>query len=600
MAMKSLLPALSLLLLLLSFHLSSFALPLSTNSRWIVDDETGKRVKLTCVNWVSHVDTVVAEGLNKQPLDSISTLISTMGFNCVRLTWPLFLFTNESYSNLTVRSSFQTFNLIESIAALQFHNPHLIDLPLIDAFKAVVSSLASNSILVILDNHISKPGWCCSQSDGNGFFNDQYFDPNTWIRGLVRVATMFRDTPQVVGMSLRNELRGPKQNQQQWFQYMQKGAEAVHAANPKLLVILSGLSFDTDLSFVRKRGGGTSVKLSFPNKLLLTGRWLPCRYAFSDGQAWVNGNPNQVCGSVASSFMRRGGFLLTGSISSSNGSDSEVGEGGEEYYPLFISEFGVDQRGVNVNDNRYLNCILGVMAEMDMDWALWTLQGSYYVRQGKIGLDETYGLLDWNWCAPRKGSLLARISSLQSPFQGPGLSEVIPYQLVFHPLTGQCVTRQSVLWEPLKLGPCTDSAAAWTYTTDHTLQPQGSELCVKAIGQGEAVKLGIFCSEANSRWDPVSASKMHLASNSSDGTSMYCLDADAASQNIITNPCKCLDKSDQKCDPASQWFKIITTTRDPAAATAQPANAAGAPPDSDLIVTTTESPTDRRPPSSLL
>ena len=49
---------------------TSFALPLSTNSRWIVDDGyQGRGVKLTCVNWPSHLEAAVAEGLNKQPLD---------------------------------------------------------------------------------------------------------------------------------------------------------------------------------------------------------------------------------------------------------------------------------------------------------------------------------------------------------------------------------------------------------------------------------------------------------------------------------------------------------------------------------------------------
>ncbi|CAN6484551.1 unnamed protein product [Victoria cruziana] len=549
------------IVLLLSLQGSSLALPLSTNSRWVVDDRTGKRVKLACVNWASHLDAAVAEGLDKQPLDSISRQISTMGFNCVRLTWPLFLFTEDSFSNLTVRSSFESLNLIDSVAALQFHNPHLIDLPLTDAFKAVVSSLAANSIFVILDNHVSNPGWCCSDSDENGFFNDRYFDPNTWSRGLVRVATMFNDTPQVVGMSLRNELRGPKQNQQQWFQYMQKGAEAVHSANPQVLVILSGLSYDTDLSFVGKSGGGTSVKLSFPNKLVFELHW----YGFFDGQSWVEGNPNQVCGSVKSSFMRRGGFLLQGAISTSSSSGStELEEGGEEYYPLFLSEFGVDQRGANMNDNMYLNCILAVMAEMDMDWALWALQGSYYIRQGKIGFEEAYGLLDWNWSSPRNASLLGRISALQSPFQGPGLSQESSYQLIFHPLTSLCVTRQSTLSEPLKLGRCTDSGAAWTYTTDHTLRLKDRPICVQAIGQGQAVKLGNLCSDTKSRWNAISASKLHLASNSSDSKLVYCMDVDS-SQNVVTNICKCLE-GDQFCDPASQWFKIISTTRDPVAA----------------------------------
>jgi hypothetical protein len=84
----------------------------------------------------------------------------------------------------------------------------------------VVSSLGANKVMVILDNHISKPGWCCSGSDGNGFFGDLYFNPDLWIQGLARMATLFNGVPNVVGMSLRNELRGPRQNVKDWYRYI--------------------------------------------------------------------------------------------------------------------------------------------------------------------------------------------------------------------------------------------------------------------------------------------------------------------------------------------------------------------------------------------
>lgn len=173
---------------------------------------------------------------------------------------------------------------------------------------------------------------------------------------------------------------------------MQKGAEAVHSANPDVLVILSGLNFDADLSFLAQK----QVNLSFSGKLVFEIHW----YGFSDGPAWKTGNPNQVCGRVKENVMRRGGYLL--------------GQG----WPLFVSEFGVDQRGSNVNDNRYLNCFLGVAAELDWDWALWTLVGSYNMRDGVVGMDEHYGLLSWDWCGTRNWSFLQRISALQSPLQG--------------------------------------------------------------------------------------------------------------------------------------------------------------------------------------
>ncbi|PNX79907.1 endoglucanase e1-like protein [Trifolium pratense] len=108
--------------------------PLKTSSRWIVN-KNGERVKLACLNWVSHLDAVVAEGLSKKPVGVISSGIKSMGFNCVRLTWPILLVTNETLSSLTVRESFQNLGLLESISGFQSNNPSIIDLSLIQAFQ---------------------------------------------------------------------------------------------------------------------------------------------------------------------------------------------------------------------------------------------------------------------------------------------------------------------------------------------------------------------------------------------------------------------------------------------------------------------------------
>lgn len=124
---------LSVLTLLITTTITA-AQPLSTNSRWIVDDG-GQRVKLACLNWVSHLEPMVAEGLSKQPVDVISGRIAALGFNCVRLTWPLFLATNASLASLTVRDSFLRLGLQESIAGLQSNNPAIVDLPLIEAYQ---------------------------------------------------------------------------------------------------------------------------------------------------------------------------------------------------------------------------------------------------------------------------------------------------------------------------------------------------------------------------------------------------------------------------------------------------------------------------------
>ena len=173
---------------------------------------------------------------------------------------------------------------------------------------------------------------------------------------------------------------------------MQEGAEAVHNANPNLLVIISGLDYDKDFTFLKEN----PISLSFKRKLVYETHW----YSFSDGHDWENGNPNEVCGNVKKEIMRLSGFLL------------DLG------FPLFVSEWGVDLREIETNDNRYLNCFLAWMAQHDVDWALWTLVGSYYIREGITEVNEYYGVLDWEWTKFRSKGFLDRISLIQSPLQG--------------------------------------------------------------------------------------------------------------------------------------------------------------------------------------
>ncbi|KAG5090270.1 hypothetical protein JHK82_049048 [Glycine max] len=389
----------------------------------------------------------------------------------------------------------------------------------------VVKGLGDKGLMVILDNHVSKPQWCCSNDDGNGFFGDQYFDPDLWIKGLTKMATLFKGVTNVVAMSLRNELRGPRQNANDWFKYMPKGAEAVHGANPDVLVIMSGLNYDLDLSFLRKQ----QVKLSFSGKLVFELHW----YSFSDGDSWTTENPNQACGKVTGRVMRSAGYLL------------------EQGYPLVLSEFGWDLRGTNQNDNSYFNCLLPLAAQLDFDWAYWTLAGSYYLREGTVGLIEVYGILTQNTTLPTTTFLLQRISAIQLPYRGPGLSEVEAHKVIFHPLTGLCISGKL---EPLKLGPCSNSEG-WEYTAQKVLSVKGrNSTCLQAEGEGKEAKLGNECSV----WEIISDSKLHLSSKINNASDV-CLDVDS-NNNIVTNACKCLS-GDKTCDPASQWFKLVDSTR---------------------------------------
>ncbi|KAL3726383.1 hypothetical protein ACJRO7_031300 [Eucalyptus globulus] len=502
---------------------------LYANSRWIVDGD-GRRVKLACVNWPAHLQPLLAEGLSKLPADTIARKIREMGFNCVRLTWPLELPINETLASFTVTQSFQNLGLLESLAGIKSNNPSLINLPVMEAYKSVLTSLRNNQVMVILDNHITTPGWCCSEKDGNGFFGDAYFNPQVWMQGLHKMATMATGFSNVIGMSLRNELRGPRQNVDAWYKYMQQGAETVHAANPDVLVILSGFNFDTDLSFLQNR----PVNLSFTKKLVFEMHW----YGFTEKKAWQSGNPNDVCKAVSNKVMNQSVFLL--------------GQG----YPLFVSEFGADERGTNVNDNRYMNCFMAMAAEFDWDFALWTLQGSYYLREGVVGVEEFYGLFNNDWSGIRNSSYLRRLSVLQLPFQGPGGRQTVAHKVIFHPLTGLCILRRTRPTR-LVLGPCIYSEP-WSHTPQNALGLMaGKPLYLRAVGLGRPATLGTSPTEPGTKWEMISASEMHLSSMAEDGSTV-CLDV-IANNTVMVEACKCLS-SESSCDPASQWFRLVDRT----------------------------------------
>lgn len=140
---------------------------------------------------------------------------------------------------------------------------------------------------------------------------------------------------------------------------------------------------------------------------------------------------------------------------------------------------------------------------------------------------------------------------------GPGYAEATPHKVLFHPMTGLCVKRLSLL-DPLVLGLCSE-AEAWAYTDQKSLTIAGSYFCLQADGLGRPARLGLICKASSSKWETISDSKMHLSSKLNDGTEV-CLEVDS-SNKIVTNKCKCLNARDNKCGPGSQWFKVIDTTR---------------------------------------
>lgn len=383
-----------------------------TNSRWILDSNNS-RFKLRCVNWGGHLEANVPEGLQHQPVDTIASWVASAGFNCVRLTYSIDMALSPtipvatSFTNAGVTSGVGAPAMNAVYATALSKNPFLGTATTQGTFGAVIAALANHNVKVILDNHVSKAQWCCNLTDGNGWWdqaagyngpNSRYFNTANWLAGLTAMAKWAGGYGNVIGMSIRNELRAVPilqdgSSHADWYTYVTKGATAIHTANSNLLIMVGGVNSATDSSFLRTNPLSVS---SYGNKVV----WEFHSYSFTVGFDTSDCSVYQLeLGAAA-------GFLLT---------QNEAYTG-----PLWLSEFGIGQTGtLSSGDEAYLTCLVSYMESNDADWSVWALQGDYYVREGILGYNESYGMLDRTWTTWQNPGFKAMLGTMWNISQTP-------------------------------------------------------------------------------------------------------------------------------------------------------------------------------------
>ena len=343
-------------------------------------DATGDEVQFRCVNWPGHMEANTPEGLQFQPLaEIVKTLAQHPTYNCVRLTYAVELFEKE---HMTLRQSFTpgnnnaTTDLSPLLRNISTHNPDLVELSLVQVFEAVVDELDKQGLFVLMSNHVSKATWCCSDDDGNGWFNYGYFYANSWLSSLTSMAKVMSSHPNVVALDLRNELRSKIGNDEQiteWMKYMPMGVDAVLAGDATKLVFVSGLSYDTDLSFLNRTDlvsdAWSSQLEEKASNLVFEGHiytWSP--YGDYDGDC---------------SNLHFG---------------EKIGWAWANKRPMVISETGINVDSYSEDDQAWFEgCITSLIVDSRSGYGQWLLGGSYYIRDGALNAHDSFGLLTSDW-----------------------------------------------------------------------------------------------------------------------------------------------------------------------------------------------------------
>ncbi|KAI3659744.1 hypothetical protein MP638_000873 [Amoeboaphelidium occidentale] len=399
-------------------YVDQVVLPLTTKGQHIVD-QLGNRVKLACVNWAAHMESLLPEGLADNTPKFYAKFIRQTGFNCVRFTFSGdFVDMRGMALGLTqarVDNSERGITEDDFQSVLRVNN-YTSNTPLRQVLYDTMNALKEENIFVILDNHVSKATWCCPLFDGNRFWGDKWFEVESWLRQLRMATEMVRQNgwTNVIGIGLRNEVFTlTRWNAEDlWFQFMRMGAQEVHAVDKNMLLIVGGLRFASKFTQLRREplfSKTSSIsqqvvyEFHFYNRFYVRFFWPILRWS-------------GTCALMKTFLHYYVGFILD---------DDQA----EYYGPIFASEFGFDfdtfKRGHI--DHDWLNCLEHFIGkERDLDFGVWQLHGKYYFRLGEgYKSFDTFGVLNNQNDGVRSQFALDSISNLLRVHTGRNIDRVI-------------------------------------------------------------------------------------------------------------------------------------------------------------------------------
>ncbi|POR31227.1 Endoglucanase [Tolypocladium paradoxum] len=356
--------------------ITEYELPLRTRGRHIVDAR-GRRFKLASINWYGASDELfVPGGLDIQHRTKIAETIKRMGFNSVRLPYADELVTSNPVVD----------------GRLVMANPDLAGLRAMDILEAVTTALTDAGIAVIINNHITSATWCCGADPCDAGWANDHLGPlcrvkqteEQWIRNWEDVMERFVENPLVIGVDLRNEVRGlwGTMPWAKWAEAAERCGNRLLRMKPDWLVVVEGTESANDLSGARKR----PVRLDVANKLVYSAHV----YSWSGWGSLGGRFAQRSYSSFVRTMRYNWAYLLE-----------------QDMAPVWVGELGAPHCP-SVGDAHYWQNLWRFLKAIDADFGYWALNA----RKPKDNARETYSLVADDWLTPLRDYRMKDMSEL--------------------------------------------------------------------------------------------------------------------------------------------------------------------------------------------
>jgi aryl-phospho-beta-D-glucosidase BglC (GH1 family) len=343
----------------------SYTLPLRTRGRDVVDAR-GRRFKLSSVNWYGASDELfVPGGLDVKHRGEIARMVRRLGFNSVRLPYA---------DELVMKNPVVAPHLLAA-------NPDLVGRKAMDVLEAVVDALTAEGVAVIVNNHITSATWCCGADPCDaGWANDHLpammcrvrQTEEEWIEHWEEVMQRFVGNPLVVGVDLRNEVRGlwGTMTWDRWATAAERAGNRLLKMNPDWLVIVGGTESQNDLMGVGRR----PVVLDVPHRVVYSAHV----YAWSGWGSLGGRYAQRTYASFVQSMRKNWAYLVEGDIA-----------------PVWVGEFGAPATP-GQGDANYWRNLMRYLKAIDADFGYWAINP----RKAKDDEKESYSLVEDDWATP--------------------------------------------------------------------------------------------------------------------------------------------------------------------------------------------------------